>query len=158
MPSPELSAAIDQFGDPRGYLAVASIGIPPRSAVEALTSDLTAWAAGFRDPEGYDGVVERSRASFGELVNVPIDRIAQGSQTSVLASVVAAAVPVGAEVLCIDGDFSSIMFPFLQRPDIRVHTVPLEALADSITDDTWLVNFSLIENEKVWAISCYKFI
>ena len=146
MPSPDLSAAIDQFGHPRGYLAVASIGIPPRSAVDALTADLTAWAAGFRDPEGYDAVVESARASYGRLANVPVDRIAQGSQTSVLASLVAAAVPVGAEVLCIDGDFSSIMFPFLQRPDIRVRTVPLEALADSITDDTWLVNFSLVQS------------
>jgi selenocysteine lyase/cysteine desulfurase len=77
---------------------------------------------------------------------MPVDRIAQGSQTSVLASLVAAAVPPGAEVLCIDGDFSSLMFPFLQRPDIRVRTVPLEALADSITDDTWLVAFSLVQS------------
>jgi selenocysteine lyase/cysteine desulfurase len=38
------------------------------------------------------------------------------------------------------------MFPFLQRPDIRVRTVPLEALADSITDDTWLVAFSLVQS------------
>ena len=146
MPSAELSAAIDQFGDPRGYLAVASIGIPPRRAVEALTADLAAWAAADRDPEGYDAGIERARASYGRIVNAPVDRIAQGSQTSVLASLVAAAVPPGAEVLCIDGDFSSLMFPFLQRTDIRVRTVPLEALADSITDDTWLVAYSLVQS------------
>jgi selenocysteine lyase/cysteine desulfurase len=146
MPSPELARAIEQFGHPRGYLAVASIGIPPRSAVDALTADLAAWAAGFRDPEGYDAGIERARQSYSRIVNVPTARIAQGSQTSVLASLVAAAVPPGAEVLCIDGDFSSLMFPFLQRPDIRVRTVPLEALADSITDDTWLVAFSLVQS------------
>ena len=146
MPSPELLHAIDQFGDPRGYLAVASIGIPPRSAVEALTADLSAWAAANRDPEGYDAGIERARISYGRIVNMPVERIAQGSQTSVLASIVAAAVPAGAEVLCIDGDFSSLMFPFLQRPDIRVRTVPLEALAYSITDDTWLVAFSLVQS------------
>jgi selenocysteine lyase/cysteine desulfurase len=140
------TAAIAEFGDPRGYLAVASIGIPPRRAVEALTADLESWSTGWRDPQGYDAGIERARASYGSLVNMSTSCIAQGSQTSVLASVVAAAVPAGAEVLCIDGDFSSIMFPFLQRPDVRVRTVPLGALAESVTEDTWLVVFSLVQS------------
>jgi len=59
---------------------------------------------------------------------------------------VAAAVPAGAEVLLAHGDFSSIMFPFEQRPDIRVRVVPLEALADSVAEDTWLVSFSLVQS------------
>lgn len=139
MTSPALQSAIESFGDPRGYLAVASIGLPPRQAVEALTADLAAWAAADRDPQGYDPVIERTRASYARLVGVPVDRVAQGSQTSVITSLIAAAVPDGAEVLCADGDFSSIMFPFLQRPSIKVRTVPLEAIAESITDETWLV-------------------
>lgn len=146
MTSPELQAAIDSFGDPRGYLAVASIGLPPRSAVEALTADLAAWARADRDPQGYDPVIERARASYASIVGVPVDRVAQGSQTSVLTSLVAAAVPDGAEVLCAEGDFSSIMFPFLQRKGIRVRIVPLAALADSITDETWLVVVSMVQS------------
>ena len=146
MRSPAFRAAVEQFGDPRGYLAVASIGIPPRRAVEALRADLDAWAAADRDPEGYDPVIERTRAHYGRLVGMPVERIAQGSQTSVLTSLVAAAVPAGAEVLCIEGDFSSLMFPFLQRRDITVRAVPLEALADSITEQTWLVAFSLVQS------------
>jgi selenocysteine lyase/cysteine desulfurase len=144
--SAALAAAIDQFGDPRGYLAVASIGLPPRSAVEALTADLASWAAADRDPQGYDPVIDRTRASYASLVGVPASRVAIGSQTSVLAALVAAAVPDGAEVLVPDGDFSSIEFPFLQRPGIRVRVVPLEALADSVTEDTWLVVFSLVQS------------
>lgn len=144
--SAALAAAIDQFGDPRGYLAVASIGLPPRSAVEALSADLASWAAADRDPQGYDPVIDRTRASFASLVGVPAGRVAIGSQTSVLTALVAAAVPDGAEVLVPDGDFSSIEFPFLQRQDIRVRVVPLEALADSVTDDTWLVVFSLVQS------------
>ncbi|MBC7590313.1 MAG: aminotransferase class V-fold PLP-dependent enzyme [Salinibacterium sp.] len=144
--SASLERAIESFGDPRGYLAVASIGLPPRQAVEALTADLAAWARAERDPQGYDSVIERARASYASLVGVHPDSVAQGSQTSVLTSVIAAAVPDGAEVLCVDGDFSSIVFPFLQRPDIRVRSVPLSALADSIVDDTWLVVFSLVQS------------
>jgi len=146
MVSDALAAAIPQFGDPRGYLAVASIGIPPRSAVEALTADLAAWSIAQRDPQGYDPVIARTREHYAKLVGVPASRVATGSQTSVLTSIVAAAVPDGAEVVVADGDFSSIVFPFLQRRGIRVRSVPLEALADSITDETWLVVFSMVQS------------
>ena len=148
MTSASLQSAIESFGDPRGYLAVASIGLPPRQAVDALTADLQAWSLADRDPQGYDAVIERTRASYASLVGVHPDRVAQGSQTSVLTSLIAGAVPAGAEVLCVDGDFSSIVFPFLQRPDITVRSVALEALADSITDETWLVVFSLVQSSR----------
>ncbi len=144
--SAALQAAIAEFREPRGYVAVASIGLPPDSAVAALRADLAAWAAADRDPQGYDAVVARTRASYASLVGVGVDRVAIGSQTSVLASLVAAAVPEGAEVLMPEGDFSSIEFPFLNRPGIRTRVVPLAALADSITDDTWLVVFSHVQS------------
>ena len=146
MTSAALQHAIDSFGDPRGYLAVASIGLPPRQAVEAMTADVAAWARADRDPQGYDAIIESTRAHYASLVGMPVDRVAQGSQSSVMASVVAAAAPRGAEILCIDGDFSSIVFPFLQRPDLRVRSVQQWALADSITDETWLVVFSLVQS------------
>jgi selenocysteine lyase/cysteine desulfurase len=144
--SSKLDAAIAQFGDATGYLAAASIGLPPRSAVDALKADLDSWFNADRDPQGYDAIIERSRAHYARLVGVASDRVAAGSQTSVLTSMIAASVPVGAEVLCVDGDFSSIVFPFLQRADIRVRCVPLAELADAITDETWLVSFSLVQS------------
>lgn len=146
MTSAALSTALAQFGDPRGYLAVASIGLPPRSAAEALTADLAAWAVADRDPQGYDPVIARTRAHYARLVGVPEGRVAQGPATSVLTATVAASVPEGGEVLLADGDFSSIVFPFLQRRGIRVRSVPLEALAASIAEDTWLVVFSLVQS------------
>jgi selenocysteine lyase/cysteine desulfurase len=146
MMSDSFAAAIPQFEEPRGYLAAASTGIPPRIAVDALHADLDTWAAALRDPQGYDPVMARTRAHYARLVGVPESRVAQGSQTSVLTSIVAAAVPDGAEVLVADGDFSSIVFPYLQRKSIRVRSVPLEALADSVTDETWLVVFSMVQS------------
>lgn len=146
MTSAALQHAIDSFGEPRGYLAVASIGLPPRQAVDALTADLDSWSRADRDPQGYDVVIERTRATYAAMVGVDADRVAQGSQTSVLVSMIAGAVPDGAEVLCVDGDFSSIVFPFLQRSGIRVRHVPLAALAESISEETWLVVFSLVQS------------
>lgn len=144
--SAALRSAIAEFRDPRGYVAVASIGLPPDSAVAALRADLAAWEAADRDPQGYDAVIARTRASYSRLVGVGVDRIAIGAQTSVLTSLVAAAVPEGAEVLIPEGDFSSIEFPFLTRPGIRTRVVPLAALAESITEQTWLVAFSHVQS------------
>ena len=145
-PSVSLETAAAQFSDASGYLAVASIGLPPRAAVEALKADLDAWFRADRDPQGYDQIVANTRAAYARLVGIGPDRVAAGSQTSVVTALIAAAAPLGAEVLCVDGDFSSIVFPFLQRGDIRVRSVPLSALADSITEKTWLVSFSLVQS------------
>lgn len=144
--SDRLARAVDEFGEPRGYLAVASIGLPPRSAVAAMRADLDAWAAADRDPQGYDPVIERTRASYGRLVGVDPARIAIGSQTSVMTSLIAAAAPAGAEIVMPDGDFSSIMFPFQARGDLDVRVVPLEGLADAVRETTWMVAFSLVQS------------
>lgn len=147
-PSPSLAAAIASYpaDAARGYLAVASIGLPTRDTVAALRADLDLWAAGDREAKEYDPIYQATRASYAKLVGVEVDRVATGSQTSALASIVAAAVPAGADVLCVTGDFTSIVFPFMQRPDVRVRHVPLDELAASITDDTWLVAFSFAQS------------
>ena len=144
--SPELQRARECFEPSSGFLAVASIGIPTRETVAAQKADLELWGSARRDPMDYDGIVERTRRSYARLVGVSPHRVATGSQTSVIASLVAAGVPEGAEVLSVLGDFSSIVFPFLQQPGIRVRTVALADLASSISDDTWLVVFSHIQS------------
>ena len=144
--SPELQQARECFEPSSGFLAVASIGVPTRETVAAQKADLELWGSARRDPMDYDGIVERTRRSYARLVGVSPHRVATGSQTSVIASLVAAGVPDGAEVLSVLGDFSSIVFPFLQQPGIRVRTVALADLASSISDDTWLVVFSHIQS------------
>lgn len=141
-----LDAAIASFENPRGYLAAATMGLPPAPMVAALRADLDGWESGTCNPMDYDGVVARTRASYARLVGIPEDRVAIGSQTSVFVGLAASAVPAGAEVLCVDGDFSSIVFPFVQRPDVEVRSVPLEELAGSIGPRTWLVVFSHVQS------------
>lgn len=111
-----------------------------------MTADLRAWAAADRDPQGYDPVIARTRGSYSRLVGVPTERIATGAQTSVMTSLVVAAAPPGAEVVLPEGDFSSLMFPFQARPDVRVRVVPLGGLADAVRESTWMVVFSLVQS------------
>ena len=144
--SAALERARASFGDTRGFLAVAATGVPPVESVAAMTEDLALRARARRDPQDYDAIVANTRGHYARLVHVPVDRVAVGSQTSVIAGVIAAAVPAGAEVLCVEGDFSSMVFPFLQRPDVTVRHVPVAGLADAVTESTWLVAFSLVQS------------
>ncbi len=130
----------------RGYLAVASMGLPTRQTVQAQQEDLALWWAAERDPLDYGAIQERTRTDYAALVGVPVAQVATGSQTSVMTSIFAGAVPAGATVVCVEGDFSSIVFPFLQRSDIRIRSVPLAEVAGNIDDDTWLVVFSLAQS------------
>ena len=132
-----------------GYLSACMVGAPPRETVEALTDDLGAWGEGHRDPARYGAAVERARAAFARLNSVESDRVAVGSQVSVFASVVAGSLPEGSEVLLVEGDFSSMVFPFLvqqQLGRLTVRCVPLERLADAVTPSTTLVSFSLVQS------------
>lgn len=147
-PSGALQNAIAQYDSHavRGYLGAASIGVPTRETVEAQLADIEAWRTASLSPGDYDDVIDRTRRHYAALVNVDADRVAMGSQTSVMVSLFCSAAPSGAEVLCVDGDFSSIVFPFLQRPDIRVRSVPLAELASEISEQTWLVAFSFAQS------------
>lgn len=140
-----LRAAFDRVP---GYLDAATLGLPPRDVVRVLHADLDAWQAGRSRPVQYDDLVNRSRAAYARLVGTAPDRVAVGSQTSVLAGLVAASLPDGSEVVTVDGDFASVVFPFLAQADrgIRVRHVPLETLADEVRPGTALVAFSLVQS------------
>ncbi|SFS07067.1 Selenocysteine lyase/Cysteine desulfurase [Microbacterium sp. cf046] len=143
----DLTGVRAQFAGGRSYLAACTVGLPTRATRAAVIADLDAAATGHASAVEYTAVVERSRGHFAQLVRVPPVRVAIGSQASVFAGLVAAAVPDGAEVLCVEGDFSSMVLPFAHAGrGIRLRTAPLELLADAITDDTWLVAFSLVQS------------
>lgn len=130
-----------EFSDAAGYLAACTGGLPTRSTARAVRADL----AQRPDAGRYAAVVEQARSHFARIVGVDADRIAIGSQTSVMASLLAAALPSGAEVLCPEDEFSSLVLPFVHA-GLRVRTVPLDALADAIGPDTALVAFSLVQS------------
>ncbi len=144
---PALDAVRAQFTGGAGYLAACTAGLPPRAAQQAVLADVLAAGSGRPDIAGYCSVVEQTRRHFARLIGVAPSRVAIGSQTSVLAGLVATAVPDGGEVLCPEGDFSSIVLPFVHAGrGIRVRCVPLAALASSIRPQTALVAFSIVQS------------
>jgi selenocysteine lyase/cysteine desulfurase len=143
--SVDLAAAFDPAP---GFLNAATMGLPPRASQEALHAGLRQWAAAQASPADYDVSVERSRELYARLVGVPVSDVAIGSQAAVTAGTVAASLPDGANVVCVDGDFTSVVFPFMAQADrgVRVRHVPLEHLADAVDASTDLVAFSMAQS------------
>lgn len=144
----QLAAARAQFAPTPGYLNAATLGLPPVPVMTALQEALLQWQSGQAGPVAYDEAVNRARSGYAALVDVPVEQVAVGSQTSVFAGMIAASLPAGAEVVVIAEDFTSIVFPFLVQRDrgIRVHQVPRADLAQAVTNRTDLVVFSLAQS------------
>lgn len=136
------------FAPVPGYLNAATLGLPPAPVLEAVRGALDDWQHGRSDAAAFDADVRRSRAAYARIAGVPVADVAVGAQTSVLVGMVAQALPDGAEVLTVDGDFASVVFPFLVQADrgVTVRHVPLEALADEVRPQTSLVAYSLVQS------------
>ena len=133
---------------PVGYLDACSMGLPLASTLAAMRDGLAAWGEGRASAAAYAAVVERSRALFARIVGVPTARVSIGATASDLVAPIAASLPDGSAVLCAEGDFSSIVYPFMQHGDrgVAVAHAPLESLADAIRPGTALVSFSLVQS------------
>lgn len=139
----ELAAAFDPAP---GYLAACSSGVLPQAAITAMTADLARGGRGEATAADYDVVVTESRQLFADIVGVPAEWVAIGSAVSPMVAIVAAGLPDGAEVLVAADEFSSMVLPFQAAGRLVVRTVPLAELAASITDDTAVVAFSLVQS------------
>ncbi|MEA2025251.1 MAG: aminotransferase class V-fold PLP-dependent enzyme [Chloroflexota bacterium] len=139
---------LTQFPGARGYLNTASLGLPPRVAVDALSAALTEWQAGRAEAAAYDIHVSAARDAFAKMVGTPVEWVATGAQVSALVGMAVTLLRPGARVLCPELEFTSVIFPFLARDDLEldVVTVPLERLAESIDAATDLVAFSLVQS------------
>jgi selenocysteine lyase/cysteine desulfurase len=138
----------EDFAAGPGFLDTASVGLPPRATVAAMRDALDAWADGRARAPDFDAVVAAARSSFARLVGVPAGDVCIGSQVSSLAGLVAAALPDGAQVVAVRGDFTSVLFPFLAQADrgVQVTLVELAELPGAIGPGTDLVAVSAVQS------------
>jgi len=126
--TPDLRALFDP--DP-GYLNTASLGVPPLAGLAALESVLADWRRGLLSPADFDGAVNRARRAWALLTGVDVAQVATASTVSEFVGLVAAGLPDGARVLTAQGEFTSVIFPFLAHADrgVTVTELPLADLA-----------------------------
>lgn len=143
-----VAAAQKRFAGVPGYLDTATVGLPPSTTVTALRSAVDDWAAGRGRPVAFDEDVAASRASFAALVGVAPATVAVGANVSSFVGLVAASLPDGAEVVAPEGDFASLLFPFLAQAQrgVGVRLVPFERLADAVGPRTSLVAVSAAQS------------
>ncbi|MEU5997780.1 aminotransferase class V-fold PLP-dependent enzyme [Streptomyces sp. NPDC047197] len=135
-----------EFAPTSTYLNTASCGLLPARAVAAVQGLAAENGAGRRGGAGDFGVVQAARESFARIVGVPHARVATGGSVAVHAGLIAASQRPGSEVLFPEGDFSSIINPFVVRGDLKVRYAPLEGLAEAIRPTTALVVYSAVQS------------
>jgi selenocysteine lyase/cysteine desulfurase len=136
------------FATAGGYLDTATYGLPPRTETEALLALEGARATGTMAIGPIDEALTRSRGAFADLVGVPVGQVAVAGQVSHFVGLVAAGLRPGATVLVVDGDFTSVLFPFLvaRQRGVVVRSVPLERLPDAVNSDIDLVAVSAVQS------------
>ncbi|WP_190018382.1 aminotransferase class V-fold PLP-dependent enzyme [Streptomyces lucensis] len=127
------------------YLNTASNGLLPARTVAALHEAALLRAEGRPATPLYEDV-EASRAAYARLAGVPDTRVAAGASVAAHTGVIAASLPAGAEVLTAEGDFTSVLNAFHVRGDLKVRTVPLERIAESVRPGTALVAVSAAQS------------
>jgi selenocysteine lyase/cysteine desulfurase len=138
--------AAEWFAPVPGYLNTASVGLPPRATMTELHRRLAEWEAGGTDPPTFDADVARARAAYARIVGVNPAAVAIIGPASTGVGMVAASLPDGAVVLCAEEDFTSVLFPFLADPRLKVRSVPLADLLGSIDDDVDIVAVSAAQS------------
>ncbi|MGC1206675.1 MAG: aminotransferase class V-fold PLP-dependent enzyme [Ornithinimicrobium sp.] len=145
-----MSSFAAAFAPAPGYVNASTLGLASIAVVEAMQHGLTQWQAGAASPVVYDAAVASARASFADLVGMPIRNVSVGPAASIFAGVVAASLPDGARVVAVADDFTSILFPFMVQEQtqrgVSVELVALSDLAGATTTDVDLVVFSLAQS------------
>ncbi|MFD4632942.1 aminotransferase class V-fold PLP-dependent enzyme [Streptomyces sp. NPDC058284] len=135
-----------EFAPTSTYLNTASCGLLPRRAIDAIRTLAVENGAGRPGGAGDFEVVDAARAAFARIVGVAKGRVAVGGSVAVHAGLIAASLPPGAEVLVPEGEFASIVNPFVLRGDLKMRYAPLDGLAEAVTPTTALVSFSAVQS------------
>ncbi|MFE0103086.1 aminotransferase class V-fold PLP-dependent enzyme [Streptomyces sp. NPDC059009] len=136
----------DEFAPESTYLNTASCGLLPRRAAEAvriLTAELVSGRPG---GAGDFEVVDEARQRFARLVGADASRVATGGSVAVHVGLIAGSLAPGSEVLFPEGEFGSVIDPFLLRGDFKLRYAPLAELAASVRPSTALVAFSAVQS------------
>jgi selenocysteine lyase/cysteine desulfurase len=131
-----------------GYLDTATYGLPPNQTVEVSHRVIDEWHEGAVLWSSWNDATDAARLLFSSFVGVAADSVSVGPATVSFAGLIAASLSGSADVVMPEGDFTSLVFPFLTQTDrgVTVHEVPIEALADSVDGRTTVVAWSAVQS------------
>ena len=121
-----------EFTGADGYLDSPTMGLPPGFVTDALYTALRSWQDGTLQAKQFDGPVADARTGFASLVGAEPHRVAMAGSVASGLALVAAAVPDGARVGVLRGEFTSVTFPFAAQAG---RAVSLTELAPGVLED-----------------------
>lgn len=129
------------------YLSTAAYGLLPTVVVDAAATAERERAVGEFDIVAVDDSIAACRTMFADLAGFESSQVAIGSQVSQLIGLVAGSLPQGTTVLVPEVEFTSVLWPFLERQDsLEVRTVPLPGLASAVRPDVDVVAASVVQS------------
>ena len=136
-----------QFVGAAGFLNSSTYGLPPTFMFDALTERMGEWQAGTMDVPSFDQSVDRGRGAYADLVGVAVESVTMGGSVSALLGLVASAVPDGARVATLTGEFTSTTFPFAAQAarGVTVTELPADELIATAADYD-VVTVSLVQS------------
>lgn len=119
-----------------GFLNSPTYGLPPQFLVDALLEFIGRWQNGTMDVALFDNGVAAGRAGYAALTGVPVDSVVMAGTVSSALGLVAAAIPDGARVVTVPGEFTSTTFPFAAQAGrgITVTELPADELVTAAAD------------------------
>jgi selenocysteine lyase/cysteine desulfurase len=146
--SPDVLALFEQRR--RAYVDSATVGLPPRPTVEALTRALREWQTGTASwEEDWEPAGELCRHEIAPMLGAPAEEIALIPAVSVGIAPVAAALGPDDEVVVPDDEFDSLLLPLAalaERRGARVRRVPFRDVAGAVEPGTTLVATSHVRS------------
>jgi selenocysteine lyase/cysteine desulfurase len=136
----------EEFAPETTYLNTSTCGLLPRRTVAAVKLLADELAAGRPGGAGDFWEVTAARQSFARIAGVDEGRVAVGASVSVHVGLIAASMAPGAEILFPEGEYASVITPFIARGDLKARYAPLESLADAVRPGTALVAFSSVQS------------
>jgi selenocysteine lyase/cysteine desulfurase len=130
------------------YLDTASYGLPPQPTLDAVKGSLDEWRDGIGSWEKWSEATHEARSAFARLVKVDPAQVATGASVSQLVGYIAASLPQGSRILVPEGDFTSLIWPFLVHRDRGVDVVaaPFAELAGHIDEGVSVVALSIVQS------------
>jgi selenocysteine lyase/cysteine desulfurase len=119
-----------------GFLNSPTYGLPPQFLVDALLDCIGQWQNGTMDVASFDEHVAAGRGGYAALTGHPVDSVAMSGTVSAALGLVAAAIPDGARVVTVGGEFTSTTFPFAAQAGrgVTVTELPPDELVTAAAD------------------------
>jgi selenocysteine lyase/cysteine desulfurase len=130
------------------YLNTASYGLPPDEAVAATNRWIAEWRDGAVPLANWLPATDEARELFAGFTGLDAACVTTGTSVAQLVGLVAASIPDGSLVLAAEGEFASLLHPFLAQTDrgVRVETVPRDQLCAAAAQRGDVIAFSLVSS------------